>query len=172
MEGLCSTQTKLSSRPERSRISCYAAPDMSAHAAFSKESRMKFANATNLHRKFGVAQWRDLLFLLAVQSLSMSGDEHVYYVYMVASRSHVLYCGVTNNLQRRVEQHRSREIEGFSADYKCTRLVWFERFQYINNALAREKQIKRWRREKKVFLIEQTNLKWDDLSEAWTPRIC
>jgi putative endonuclease len=86
---------------------------------------------------------------------------------MVASRSHVLYCGITNNLQRRVEQHRDGSFEGFTADYKCSRLVWFERFQYVGSAIAREKQIKRWRREKKVALITQMNPAWIDLSEEW-----
>jgi putative endonuclease len=95
----------------------------------------------------------------------MNSQEHNYYVYMVASRSHVLYCGITNHLLRRVEQHRQGEIDGFSAEYNCKRLVWFERFQYVDNAIAREKQIKRWRREKKVWLVEQENPHWDDLSE-------
>jgi len=98
----------------------------------------------------------------------MSRQDHNYYVYMVASRSHVLYCGITNNLWRRMEQHREGNIEGFTADYKCTRLVWFERFQYVGNAITREKQIKRWRREKKIALIKQANLTWIDLCEAWT----
>jgi putative endonuclease len=98
----------------------------------------------------------------------MSHDEHAYYVYMVASRSRVLYCGVTNNLLRRIEQHREGSTPGFSADYKCTRLVWFERFCSIHNAIAREKQIKRWRREKKVALIQQENPRWGDLCETLT----
>jgi putative endonuclease len=79
----------------------------------------------------------------------------------------VLYCGITNNILRRTEQHREGSIEGFTADYKCTRLVWFERYQYVGNAITREKQIKRWRREKKIALIKQANPDWIDLSEAW-----
>jgi putative endonuclease len=98
----------------------------------------------------------------------MSRPEHTYYVYLAASRSHVLYCGVTNNLRRRLEQHREGCINGFTADYKCTRLVWFERFKDVNNAIAREKQIKRWRREKKIALIQQANPTWADLYESWT----
>jgi putative endonuclease len=100
----------------------------------------------------------------------MSGREHHYYVYMVASRSHVLYCGVTNNLPRRIEQHRQGSLEGFTADYKCTRLVWFECFEHIDNAISREKQIKRWRRQKKIALIKQANPTWLDLSESWAER--
>jgi putative endonuclease len=94
--------------------------------------------------------------------------EHSYYVYMVASRSRVLYCGMTNNLGRRTEQHREGSIKGFTADYNCTRLVWFERFHYVKNAITREKQIKRWRREKKIAFIQQENPRWVDLSEEWT----
>ena len=105
--------------------------------------------------------------LSAVQSLVMSRRDHGYYVYLVASISRVLYCGVTNNIWRRAEEHRQGKIQGFSADYNCKRLVWFERFQYVGNALSREKQIKRWRREKKVMLIVQTNPTWVDLSEEW-----
>ena len=93
--------------------------------------------------------------------------EHSYYVYMVASRSRVLYCGITSNLGRRTEQHREGSIKGFTADYKCTRLVWFERFQDVNNAIEREKQIKPWRREKKIALIQQANPTWLDLYESW-----
>jgi putative endonuclease len=97
----------------------------------------------------------------------MSHDEHAYYVYLVASRSRALYCGVTNNLSRRIEQHREGIIPGFTAD-KCTRLVWFERFCSVSNAITREKQIKRWRREKKVALIQQENPTWVDLCETLT----
>ena len=98
----------------------------------------------------------------------MSRPEHTYYVYLLASRSHILYCGVTNNLRRRLEQHREGSINGFTADYKCTRLVWFERFKDVNSAIARERQIKRWRREKKIALIRQANPTWTDLYESWT----
>jgi putative endonuclease len=94
-------------------------------------------------------------------------DEHHYYVYIVASRSHVLYVGVTNNVQRRTEEHREAEMPGFTGDYRCNRLVWFEHYRYIGNALSREKQIKHWGRAKKIWLIEQTTPTWADLSDAW-----
>ncbi len=96
----------------------------------------------------------------------MSKRDHHYYVYIVASRTHVLYCGVTNNLMRRMGEHRTGG-SGFSSKYQCDRLVWFESFQYVNNALAREKQVKRWARAKKIHLIEQINPTWADLSEEW-----
>ncbi len=93
--------------------------------------------------------------------------DHNYFVYFVASRSRTLYCGVTKSLVRRVDEHRDGSFEGFSSVYKCNRLVWFERFEYIGNAIAREKQIKRWRRDKKLVLIDRMNPSWSDLSEAW-----
>ena len=93
--------------------------------------------------------------------------EHHYYVYIVASRSHVLYCGVTNCIEGRTEQHREAATPGFTASYQCNRLVWFERYQYIDHAIHREKQIKRWGRAKKIWLIEQMNPTWADLSEIW-----
>lgn len=94
-------------------------------------------------------------------------DEHHYFVYLMSSRTRVLYCGMTNSLVKRVAQHKAEEFSGFSADYKCHRLVWYERFQYVDNAIDREKQIKRWRREKKIALIQQMNPAWVDLSEEW-----
>jgi putative endonuclease len=74
---------------------------------------------------------------------------------------------MTNSLQRRTAQHREGSIPGFTATYQCDRLVWFESYQYVNNAIAREKQVKRWSRAKKIGLIEQLNPTWADLSEAW-----
>jgi putative endonuclease len=97
----------------------------------------------------------------------MTKREHHYYVYMVASRTRVLYCGVTNSVARRVEEHRLGSVPGFTEKYQCNRLVWFEHYQYVYNALTREKQIKRWTRAKKIQLIEEANPSWADLSEEW-----
>src|ERR1700749_4768031 len=97
----------------------------------------------------------------------MSKREHNYYVYMVASRSHVLYCGVTNKIWHRIEEHREGVVPGFTKAYRCNRFVWCERYQYVLHAIEREKQTKRWRREKKIWLIEETNPTWADLSENW-----
>ena len=93
--------------------------------------------------------------------------EKRYYVYMVASRSRTLYTGVTGDLTGRVIQHRQGLIEGFTSKYRIHRLVYFEVFRYVHKAIAREKQIKRWRREKKVALIEKHNPAWDDLATLW-----
>ena len=97
----------------------------------------------------------------------MTRKEQLYYVYIVASRTHVLYCGITNNLQRRAKEHREGKAPGFTASYQCNRLVWFEHYRYVGNAIDREKQIKRWGRAKKIWLIELTNPTWADLSEEW-----
>src|SRR5258708_526161 len=94
-------------------------------------------------------------------------EEKLFYAYMMADRSRVLYVGVTSDLYQRVQQHRKRVVKGFTSLYACNRLVWFERFTGPNEAIAREKQIKRWRREKKVFLIEQENPTWKDLAADW-----
>jgi putative endonuclease len=93
--------------------------------------------------------------------------EHHYWVYIMASRSLNLYIGVTGHLARRVEQHEKHAFDGFTAQYKIDRLVYFERFFYVNNAINREKQLKRWRREKKIALIRSANATWIDLSEEW-----
>ena len=88
-----------------------------------------------------------------------------YFVYIMASRSGVLYVGVTNDIARRVVEHKEGIVPGFTAKYKVNRLVYFEDMTDIRAAIAREKQIKRWRREKKVRLIEGVNPDWNDLSE-------
>jgi putative endonuclease len=74
---------------------------------------------------------------------------------------------MTNNIARRVGEHKDGEVSGFSNTYNCERLVWFERYQYVGNAIAREKQIKKWRREKKIALVDTINSSWIDLSEGW-----
>jgi putative endonuclease len=89
----------------------------------------------------------------------------VYHTYMMASASGVLYTGVTNHLERRVTEHQSKSTPGFSSRYNTTKLVYFEPFSNIRDAIAREKQWKTWRRNKKVALIERLNPQWQDLSE-------
>lgn len=87
-----------------------------------------------------------------------------FYVYLLASRRHgTLYLGVTNNLPRRISKHRSKAIPGFSAQYDVTRLVWYESHERIDEAIAREKSLKKWRRDWKVRLIEEMNSDWSDL---------
>ncbi len=87
-----------------------------------------------------------------------------YYFYIMASKSGTLYSGLTGNLQRRVYQHKNNLIEGFSKKYKCHKLVYFEEYKNVRDALAREKQIKKWRRNKKEKLIKTINPGWRDLS--------
>jgi len=89
----------------------------------------------------------------------------VNHVYILASASGVLYTGVTNHLERRVTEHQSKRTKGFSSAYNTTKLVYFEPFSDIRNAIAREKQWKTWRRNKKVALIERLNTQWRDLSK-------
>jgi len=98
---------------------------------------------------------------------ALSMREGSYFTYIVASRSHTLYVGMTGNLQKRVFEHKNGTYEGFSSRYNCNRLVWFEIFEDPSNAIGREKQLKGWRREKKIALIEKTNPTWQDLSQGW-----
>jgi putative endonuclease len=97
--------------------------------------------------------------------------EHEYFVYIVCSLSGTLYIGVTNSMYRRALQHKRGEIEGFSSKYGCDRLVYYERYQYLQRAIAREKQLKGWTRAKKIALIESRNPRWEDLAEKWGPEM-
>ena len=97
-------------------------------------------------------------------------EERFYFTYMVASKSRTLYVGVTGNLKKRVFEHKRKLHEGFSATYNCDRLVWLERFTEIDLAIEREKQLKRWRRAKKIALVEEKDPTWVDLSEGWYSR--
>ena len=92
-----------------------------------------------------------------------------YYIYILSSRSRNLYTGVTNNITRRVAEHRQGLIPGFTRRYRISRLVHYEPFRNVRAAIAREKQIKAWRREKRVALIEAGNPAWDDLAAPWFP---
>ncbi len=90
-----------------------------------------------------------------------------YYVYMLSSPSHVLYTGVTNDLARRVFEHRRKLVPGFTRRYNVTQLVHFEETSNVSSAIAREKEIKAWRRTKKVALVDAANPGWADLAAAW-----
>lgn len=81
----------------------------------------------------------------------------------MASLSGTLYIGVTNNLRRRVYEHKNKLIDGFSKRYNCTKLVYYEEYKNVNEAIEREKMIKKWRREKKEDLIRSVNIHWKDL---------
>lgn len=97
-------------------------------------------------------------------------DVYIYYVYIMQSASRrALYIGMTSNLRKRVWQHKNHRFEGFTDDYNCTRLVYWESFDDVANAIDREKQLKRWRREKKMWLIARKNPRWQDLAADWYP---
>jgi putative endonuclease len=96
-----------------------------------------------------------------------SMHEGGYHTYIMASRSHTLYVGVTGYLHKRVFQHKWREHDGFTERYNCDRLVWIERHEEVGGAIAREKELKGWRRQKKIALVEALNPTWQDLSREW-----
>lgn len=91
--------------------------------------------------------------------------EKAYYIYIMTNkRNNVFYTGVTNNLFRRIYEHKGKVVPGFTSKYNINKLVYYEKFDNQYDAICREKQVKKWRREKKIWLIEEINPKWQDLS--------
>jgi putative endonuclease len=98
----------------------------------------------------------------------MKGNYHQYYVYILSNmKNGTLYIGVTNDLERRMVEHKNKLVEGFTSKYGLTKLIYFESFQYVNDAIIREKQLKNWNRQWKIDLIEDENVDWIDLSKDW-----
>jgi len=91
--------------------------------------------------------------------------DYKFWVYIMSSHSGTLYIGMTNDLDKRVRDHKLKLIDGFSSKYNCVRLIYHESFDNVRNAIGREKQLKGWRREKKIALIESVNPTWQGLSE-------
>jgi len=93
---------------------------------------------------------------------------HQYYVYIVTNKNDsILYIGVTNDVKNRVWEHKIGLNEGFTKKYKCNKLVYYEEYQWIEDAIAREKQLKAGSRQNKIDLIIKDNPEWKDLSEGW-----
>ena len=93
--------------------------------------------------------------------------KRIYYVYMMTNKNNsVIYTGVTDDLSRRVYQHKDKLIKGFTSKYNVIKLVYYEEYEYIYNAIAREKQIKGGSRQKKIELIESINKEWEDLASV------
>jgi putative endonuclease len=91
-----------------------------------------------------------------------------YWIYLVTNYERtVLYTGITNSLERRIAQHKSGAFQGFTKTYRCDRLVYFEEFSEVDQAIAREKQIKGWTRTRKNELIRHVNPQWNDLAADW-----
>jgi len=99
--------------------------------------------------------------------ISESIAKMLYYVYIMTNVSRTLYIGVTNDLERRVYEHKYKVMPGFTERYNITRLVYFEETPDVNSAIAREKQLKGWRRNKKIALIEAQNPTWEDIAASW-----
>jgi len=90
------------------------------------------------------------------------------FTYIITNKNNtVLYTGVTSDIKKRVFQHKTKFYKGFSAKYNCNKLVYFEKFNSINQAIEREKQIKKYKRFKKINLIEKDNPNWNDLYNTW-----
>jgi len=94
-----------------------------------------------------------------------------YYVYILASRSRALYVGMTGFIMPRILQHRAGDGGRFSSKYRVHRLVYYEIFALVESAIRRETEIKKWRREKKIALIEKKNSTWEDLAADWGQQV-
>ena len=93
---------------------------------------------------------------------------HQYYLYIITNKKNgVLYIGVTNNLERRMFEHKNKLIKGFSSRYNLDKLVYLEAYQFVEDAIKREKNMKKWKREWKINLIVEDNPDWGDLSKDW-----
>src|SRR6266550_2413344 len=108
-----------------------------------------------------------MLTLSAFEGGSTRCPMRHFYVYILSSKSRVLYTGITDDIYRRTWEHKNDVNPGFTRDYKVHRLVYYETFKYVNNAIVREKTIKGWLRRKKIALIEAENPTWEDLSASW-----
>ena len=134
-----------------------------AHFCFSRKRVLNLTKLCHPDRSIVIglinrnAEWRDLLLGTAMKP-------HTYSVYIIASKSRVIYIGITNNLDRRIYEHQHDLVDGFSKKYRCHRLVYYESFDDVLKAIDREKQLKRWNRTKKVWLIERHNPTWEDLA--------
>src|SRR4030066_811778 len=104
------------------------------------------------------------VILSEAKNLACESIMNQYYVYIMTNKSKTLYTGITNNLQRRVYEHKQKLIPGFTSKYNINQLVYYEITSDINVALSREKQIKGWLRSKKIALIESVNPEWRDLN--------
>lgn len=107
-------------------------------------------------------------FLRKQESISKMKSKNNYYVYILASKKNgTLYIGVTNNLERRIYEHKNGLVKGFTKKYKVHLLVYYEHFDHIQYAIIKEKQMKKWKRQWKINLIEEHNPEWKDLSKEW-----
>ena len=106
--------------------------------------------------------------VISTEGRNLMTKKHCYYVYLLANKNDkVMYVGVTNNLERRVYEHKAKIIPGFTEKSNVNRLVYFEETNDVRAAIAREKEIKKWRREKKNDLVVTVNSDWKDLSDGW-----
>ena len=102
-----------------------------------------------------------------ILSLRRISVQMKYYVYIMTNKSRTLYTGVTNDLERRVYEHKNKLIDGFTRKYNITLLVWYEDFDNVVEAIEAEKKIKGWRRSKKIELVDSINPEWNDLASGW-----
>lgn len=124
---------------------------------------LRFAKSLSLSL---LKEWQYKCIFILFETLNMQSNNR-YYVYIMTNKSGTLYIGLTNNLKRRVYQHKNKKVEGFTKKYNINKLIYFEVFGDIYSAIAREKTTKGWLRKKKIELIKSSNPDWRDLSPDW-----
>lgn len=98
----------------------------------------------------------------------MKKNNYQFYVYILSNKKNgTLYIGMTNDLETRLFEHKNKIIEGFTKRYGLDKLIYFEQFQFVNDAIKREKQLKNWNRQWKIDIVEKDNKEWEDLSSDW-----
>ena len=121
-----------------------------------------------MNEHFSWLSYRAKRDIFAVNFCNLKMKEYIFYVYILSNwNNKVIYVGMTNNPERRLFEHKNKLIEGFTKKYNVTKLVYFEQTGDVNTTIRREKEIKKWRREKKNILVESMNPNWDDLSEKF-----
>ena len=121
-----------------------------------------------LHEKFSRSAQNDKVRYFVFSTSGGNLLTNNYYIYLLTNwNNKVMYVGMTNNLERRIYEHKNKLVKGFTSKYNVNKLVYFEQFTDVRIAIAREKEIKKWRREKKNNLVNSSNPDWKDLSLEW-----
>jgi putative endonuclease len=136
-----------------------------------RTARLRRARNDNGNENFCLIQYSPGIVIPSAARDLQLRTERRYYVYIMASRSLNLYTGVTGNIFQRALEHKRGQVQGFTKRYNINRLVYYETFRYISNAIAREEQIKAWTRSNRLALIKSLNPTWQDLVEGWGERV-
>jgi putative endonuclease len=149
-------------------LTCWQAFDSALEGPPSNGGSPQADRTANSHRDSDQRESDRTSQILAANGQTRSESTmNEYYVYILTNASRTLYTGMTNDLERRVLEHKSKSIPGFTRKYNISMLVWYDTFNDVNEAIEAEKRVKGWNRSKKMKLVEEANPKWLDLSAGW-----